>query len=192
MNKFCSNLSFRRAIRSSVNSYSVLEYKLEYTVCVTQCCQCVEIQEKNLLLACTVHVPLLSVSVPLHHFAFVFLFDGMFTPDSFHFLCALVSALPSILFYKLYCQKCSCSLFEDAFLLLPLAEQAILEPKFPASSFAIESRELATSVCALRVGSVFSDVHISGCFCEIKQGLGRHRHLVVTVGRNYLTSCRPD
>ena len=89
----------------------------------------------------------------------------MFTPDSFHFLCALVSALPSILFYKLYSQKCSCSLFEDAFLLLPLAEQAIiaiLEPKFPASSFAVELRELATFVCALRVGSFFSDVHISG------------------------------
>ena len=125
-------------------------------------------------------MPLLSVSVPLHHFAFVFLFDGMFTPDSFHFLCALVSALPSILLYKLYSQKCSCSLFEDAFLLLPLAEQAILEPKFPPSSFAIESRELATSVCALRVGSFFSDVHISGCLCETKQGLGRQsQHLVM-------------
>ena len=131
------------------------------------------------------NAPLLSVSVPLHHFAFVFLFNGTFTPDSFHFLCALVSALPSILFYKLYSQKCSCSLFKDAFLLLPLVEQAILEPKFPATSFAIESRELATSICALRVGSFFSDVHISGCFCEIKQGLGRQsRHLVFTSLRN--------
>ena len=68
---------------------------------------------------------IVSVSVPLHHFAFVFLFDGTFTPDFFH-----------------------CSLFEGAFLLrlLSLAEQAILEPKFPASSFAIGSRELATSI----------------------------------------------
>ena len=36
--------------------------------------------------ACT---PLLSVSVPLHHFAFVFVFDGTFTPDSFHFFVRL-------------------------------------------------------------------------------------------------------
>src|ERR1700761_2592457 len=182
MNKFCSNLSFRRAIRSSVNSYSVLEYKFEYTVRVTQCCQCVEIQEKNLLLVRTVHVPLLSVSVPLHHFAFVFLFDETFTPESFHFLCALVSALPSRTFFINYTLKNALVLcLKTLFLLLPLAEQAILEPKFPVSSFAIESRELATSFCALRVGSFFSNVHISGCFCKIKQGLGRQsRHLVDT------------
>ena len=183
MNKFCSNLSFRRAIRSSVNSMSAIfctwVQARVHCSCDTSC-QCVEIQEKNLLLVRTVHVPLLSVSVPLHHFAFVFLFNETFTPDSFHFLCALVSALPSHTFFINYTLKNALVLcLKMLFLLLPLAEQAILEPKFPVSSFAIESRELATSFCALRVGSFFSNVHISRYFCKIKQGLGRQsRHLV--------------